>query len=120
MKRIDLGWSSVEERRLIDLLNSGMTYSEIAQTMGREKNSIAGKVHRLRYKRKDTALPKPKSASQAGKRSIIMQSKRQGEVADLLAEDLTFDQIAERLGITRHAVRHAFDKICRKLGWQAQ
>jgi DNA-binding NarL/FixJ family response regulator len=45
---------------------------------------------------------------------------RLDQVAELMAADLTVAQIAERIGLTKGAVRAAMSRIKVRLGWQAQ
>ena len=47
-------------------------------------------------------------------------SPKRDAVAQLLSEDLEFDAIAERMGLTVKAVRRHFEMIRKALGEQAQ
>jgi DNA-binding NarL/FixJ family response regulator len=46
-------------------------------------------------------------------------SPKRDQVAELLSLDLDFDAIAERIGISRKAVKRHFECICKALGTQA-
>lgn len=49
-----------------------------------------------------------------------VQSPKRDRVAELLSDGLDFDQIAERLDITRKAAKRHFEKIRAMLGAQAR
>lgn len=42
------GWSLAEERQIVELRNKGMTYDQIAQTVGRTSEAVKVRITRVR------------------------------------------------------------------------
>lgn len=87
---------------------------------GMFRTASAGNIARKCLRRQKLArratAPKPKKESKPRR----IQSPKRDRVAELLSEGLEFGQIAERIGITRKAVKRHFENICERLGAQAR
>lgn len=119
LKRVEKPWTEEEVQYLIRNLDMGYTYSQIAEGLGRPRNAVAGKIRRLRGIPDRPKVRAAKARQEAARSAWTRSSERQDQVAELLADNFTFADIAEELGITENAVKMAFRKICYKLGPQA-
>lgn len=119
LRRNEQPWTPEQEKYLMAQIESGYTYSQIAAALQRPRNSIAGKVRRLRGA-KDKPRIRPAKSRQAAAKMHVTNGVRQNQVADLMADGFEFSDIAQELGITINAVKQAFRKICRNLGEQAR
>ena len=102
-------WTQAELDYIERNAAAGYTYEQIAAGLGRSRNSVAGAVRRLR------GIPDKRRIKQTQP-----TLRRIDQVAELLAKGKALSDIAEELGITRNAVKCAFKKIKRELGWQAR
>jgi len=119
LTRKEAPWSPEEIDYLTRNLSAGYTYSQIAEGLGRPRNSVAGKIRRLRGA-KDKPRVRPAKSRVAAAKMHVANGERQDQVAELLADGLDFDDIADELNVTVNAVKQAFKKICRKMGMQAE
>jgi len=120
LRRQERPWSQDEIDYLTTNLAKGYSYAQIAEGLGRPRNAVAGKIRRLRGAEDKPRVRPAKSRSEAAKVDWVRNGERQDQVAELLADDFKFAEIAEELGITINAVKLAFRKICRKMGRQAE
>jgi DNA-binding NarL/FixJ family response regulator len=79
------------------------------------EGNIARRGGWKRAKVKAKPAPKPKVA----RAPYVVPSPMRDQVAEHLSNELDFEQIAERMGLTVKAVRRHFEKIRRDLGVQA-
>lgn len=109
-------WSKAEREYVVANFNRGYSYTQIAQGLGngRTRSSIAGLLRRLRTK-DERSRAKPR-----GEDAPISLMRRIDQVAELLADDFSFDDVAEELGISRKAVVSCFKRIRAGLGPQAR
>lgn len=119
LKRVEKPWTEEEIQYLVRNLEMGYTYSQIAEGLNRPRNAVAGKIRRLRGIPDKPKVRAAKPRQEAARSAWIRNGERQDQVAELLAENFTFPDIAEELGITENAVKMAFRKICYRLGPQA-
>lgn len=67
-----------------------------------------------------TAVPSPGGAAEGDGAAALLErfglTGRQAEVAQLLAEGMSNDELAERLGISPHTARNHTEHVMRKLG----
>lgn len=117
LSKTDRPWTDDEKAYIIRNLDAGYTYAEIAEGLGRSRSSIAGQVRRMRGHKDKPRIAPAMSRSQAARSGVVKQIDR---VAELLAEGFELSEIVDELNTTRNAVKCAFRKIRRELGWQAR
>lgn len=92
----------------IKAYHDGWTASQIGRELGLSTEAMKGRLKRLM------------AANRKSGGNLEIKLTRQDEVAQLLSEGLSFEDIADELFITVNAVEQAFKKICRNLGSQAR
>lgn len=60
-------WSTEETRRLMALWDSGLSTAEIGRLMGRSKNSVIGRVHRLHLPQRPSPIQPNPGGKEDGK-----------------------------------------------------
>ena len=117
LNRNEAPWSAKEKEYAARSFEAGLTYSEIADDLGRSRSAVAGKIRRMRESRDGLRVAPALSHSQAAKSSGAKHLRR---VADLLADGLELADIAVELGTTRKVIDASFRKICGQLGRHAR
>jgi DNA-binding CsgD family transcriptional regulator len=111
------GWSQAEVDYLERNLALGYSYSQIAEGLGRSRNSIAGQIRRMRGHQD---APKVRPAMNRDEAAEFCRGRRMDQVAELLSEGFTLAEVGEELGIGKQAVKSAFNRIKARLGEQAR
>ena len=110
-------WTQAELDYIERNLAAGYSYNQIADGLGRSRNAVAGAVRRMRGIPDKRRIAPAQSYRDA---AISAHRRRTDQVAELLAQGKALTDISEKLCITRNAVKCAFKKIKRELGWQAR
>lgn len=98
-----------QQVQILQWANEGFTIEEIANRLG----GFSVKAMQARLKRM-------RAVAKRNGWQIEIKMTRQDQVAERLADGMTFAEIAADLCVSENAVEQAFKKICRNLGEQAQ
>lgn len=99
-------WTEDQDRRLIELRNSGMQFHEIAQELGRSESAISNRVSGLILQQMLSPLPKEERSRRGGRKFAQTREDRWSEVER--------DQLAALWGSGLSAAEIA-EKICRSV-----
>jgi len=89
-------WTSLEIRKLLELLDANTDYETIGKKLGRTKDSINGKVRSMRYRRGEKPLPRLHKPGELIER-----------VKTLCIPGVPDSAVAGILGVTRTAIKEA-------------